>query len=235
MAGTIFKGLTLKEYPHYFEPKKMTKNNFCMFYIVRHGETVENVNRILQGHTNGKIPLSPLGESQAKQTAKLFASIHIDAVFSSDLTRAYRTAELITTDKQLAIITAKALRERTWGHMDGKTYDEFYKKFEEIIAQKETLTHEQRKNIKYAPDIESDDEVITRFTTFLREVAVAHVNKTILMVSHGGPLRLLLQHLGWNNGQKLKPGFMPNAGYIKLRSDGVDFFINEVNVYGKPT
>ena len=206
----------------------MNKSNYCTFYIVRHGESEWNAARIMQGQATNINPLTNLGETQAQSIGKKLSSIHFDKVFSSDLLRAKQTAEIISLDRKLAILTATALRERTFGHMEGKTYEEFYQKFEKIIAQKETLAHRQRKSIKYAPDIESDDEVITRLTTFLREVAVAQAGKTVLIVSHGGPIRLLLQHLGWSGGKKLQPGFVPNTGYIKLRGDGIDFFVDEV-------
>ena len=201
-------------------------DNFCTFYIVRHGENEGNVARIMQGHSEPN--LTKNGEAQAKLIGQKLSSITFDAVFSSDLIRAKRTAEIIALDRKLAVITSQALRERTFGHMEGKTYEEYHQKFEKLIEEKAKLAFRISRKLKLAPDIESDDEVISRFITFLRETAVAYARKTILIVSHGGPMRLLLLHLGWADDTLLKPGFMPNTGFIKLRSDGVDFFIDGV-------
>lgn len=59
--------------------------------------------------------------------------------------------------------------------------------------------------------------------TYLREVAVAYQGKDILVVSHGGVMRILLDHLG----KRVARGATANTAYIKLESDGVEFFVKE--------
>lgn len=61
-------------------------NNFCTFYVVRHGETEWNVARKIQGHLDSS--LTENGLSQAKELGKQLQTTHFDAVFSSDLLRA---------------------------------------------------------------------------------------------------------------------------------------------------
>ncbi len=62
----------------------------------------------------------------------------------------------------------------------------------------------------------------------LREISVAYPNKTVLVVSHGGPIRMFLAKTGYLSKKDLPGGSFKNAGYIKVLSDGVDFFIEEV-------
>jgi len=90
------------------------------------------------------------------------------------------------------------------------------------------LSEKEAKSFKFADDIESDEEVIGRFITQLREIAVAHPSKTILIITHGGCIRTFLMHTGYVKWGELPVGSFSNAGYAKVQSDGVDFFIREV-------
>ncbi len=199
----------------------MENSNFCTLYIVRHGETDWNKRRVVQGHTD--IPLNPNGEIQAKDLGLTLKGIFFDAVFSSDLIRAKRTAELITLEKKLAIQTTKLLRERSFGILEGKSVEGLLSQWELM----KTLDKAKRANYKINESAESDEELFGRFSTFVREIAAAYVGKTVLVVSHGGVLRSLLFHLGaasYEEDIRIK-----NTAYIKLRTDGVEFFIEEVH------
>ena len=197
-----------------------TGKNYCTFYIVRHGQSEWNVKELLQGHTD--IPLNKTGEKQARQLAKKLNQINFAMVFSSDLLRAKRTAELIVLEKKIAIKTTKALRERYFGRFEGIKWRE-NKEYQVLINNFLNLSKEERYKKKPYEGTESDEELISRFITFLREVAVAYRNKNVLVVTHGGVMRAFLNHLGNN----LKPGSINNTAYLIIDSDGVDFFIRE--------
>lgn len=88
-------------------------------YIVRHGETIENKNGIIQGHLDGQ--LSKTGIEQAKSTAECLKKEPIDYIYSSDLKRAADTASYIAVHHPNAVITlTEELRERYWGDFQGK-------------------------------------------------------------------------------------------------------------------
>lgn len=189
-------------------------------YIARHGETEWNVQGLMQGHMDS--PLTENGRNQARELAEALRHIHFDAIFSSDLLRAKRTAEIIALEKELAIQTTKALRERNFGTFEGHSLAEYGKLFESV----QKLSWKERINHKPSEDAESIEELLMRYITFLREIAVAYSGKTVLMVSHGGVMRNLLISLGyWESNHKEKFG---NAGYMILESEGVDFFVKEV-------
>ncbi len=190
--------------------------NFCTLYIVRHGETDWNVKKIIQGHAD--IPLNKKGEAQAKELAKKLRHIKFDAIFSSDLIRAKRTAEIISLEKKLAIHTTKELRERYFGKYQGKSFAVN----NEMVKLINNLKMFSGPGLK---EVESDENIILRITTFLKEIAVAYPKKTILVVSHGGPMRTLLIHLGFSTYDNLTEGLIDNLAYIKLKSDGKDFII----------
>ena len=86
--------------------------------LVRHGETIENVKGIMQGHIHGK--LSDLGKKQAKKLALRFKEEKINAIYSSDLARASDTTkEIAKFHKKAKIILVKELRERNLGDWAG--------------------------------------------------------------------------------------------------------------------
>lgn len=198
---------------------------YCIIYIVRHGETDWNVKHLVQGESD--IPLNTEGIKQAEELRSIFRNIKIDAVFSSDLIRAKKTAEVIAIDRMLAIKTSKLLRERRFGKFEGESWDEAC----EIFETWENLSRKNR--LIYKPDkgYETDQEAVSRFITFLREIAIVSPGKTILIVSHGTIMRILLNHL---TGKTYLSGAVGNSGYIKLKSDGVDFFIDELVGIKKP-
>ena len=206
--------------------------NLCTLYTVRHGETEWNVERITQGQMNSV--LTENGKEQAKKVAKEFKDIHFDAIFSSDLTRTERTAEIIRLDRDLEIQTSKLLRERRYGRFEGMTETHFKEFLKTKLAERENVSEDGNWSFKIDPDIETDEEISERFVVKLREIAVAYPGKTVLVVSHGGTIRSFLERMGYAPKGSLKGGSFKNAGYIKVLSDGVDFFIKEVNGIRKP-
>lgn len=198
----------------------------CTFYIIRHGETEWNASHRIQGQLDS--PLTQKGLTQAKETGEKLKNIHFDAIFSSDLLRSKRTAEIINLERNLKIQTEKALRERTFGEHDGIMGNEYTEKIKDLLEEFNKLSVEQKWKFKFAKGYESDEELVDRFMIFLREIAIAYHNKTILIVTHGGNIRTFLTKLCYAKHGKLTPGTFKNAGYVKVESDGVDFFLKEV-------
>ena len=196
-------------------------NRYCTFYIVRHGQTDWNVEKRIQGSLGSN--LTEIGISQAKSTALLLKEIHIDAIFASPASRAQQTAKLLLLERKLEVLTAELLRERSFGPYEGKFISEL-KEHDEII---EKLSDAAKFTFKFHPQMESDEDVASRFITFLRETAVGYPGKTIALVTHSGTMRSLLIHLGFGTYKQLPYGCIANSSYIALESDGVDFFIKE--------
>lgn len=195
--------------------QEKSDSKLCTIYVARHGETEWNVKGLIQGHSDSN--LTKNGIKQAKNLGRELKSINFEAVYSSDLLRARRTAEIVTLERKLAVVTQKALRERNFGELEGKTRENL-----------KILSELKRKNVPYESiGIEADEKIVARAITLLREIAVAYTGKNVLVVSHGGLLRALLIHLGFATDDQLPPGSVSNTAYIKLKSDGIDFFIEE--------
>ena len=207
-------------------------NNLCTLYLVRHGETEWNVKGITQGQTNSS--LTENGKQQAQATADEFKDIKFDAIFSSDLTRTQNTAEIIKLDREIIIQTSELLRERKYGSFEGKHGSEFKEAIKEKLLELEKLSEEENWSFRVADGVETDEELVSRFILKLREISVAYPNKTILVVSHGGPIRMFLIKVGYATKKELMGGSFQNGGYVKVFSDGVDFFIKDIKGVIKP-
>lgn len=205
------------------------QTSYTTFYIVRHGQTDWNAKHLLQGQID--IPLNEAGEKQAEELGKHLHTIHFDAVYSSDLLRAKRTAEIIILEKKLAVMTHAFLRERKLGIFEGQHISRI-DAFNKEVA---TLSHAARFRYKEGPDAESDEEIVSRFITFCREIAIANPKKTILVVTHSGVMRAFLIHLGWGNYKTFSyKRAIHNGAYLKIATDGIDFFIKETYGIDQP-
>lgn len=174
----------------------------------------------MQGHAN--IPLNIAGEEQARLAANLLSDTHFNAIYSSDLVRAQRTAEIIVLGRELEVKTTELLREQYFGKIEGS----LWAKTAQIFDDRRKLSEDEPLHHRIA-DEETHYEVITRLFTFLREASITHQGQTILVVAHGGIMRYLLARLGV--GSLKDPTFIKNTGFINLRSDGADYFLDEIS------
>lgn len=199
-------------------------------YIVRHAESEGNVRHILQGQAD--YPLSEKGKQQARMRAQNLAHVSFAAVFSSDLLRAHHTAEILATEHALVVVTKKTLRERNFGAFNGSAAGQFNEALKDLLAYRETLSHEERFSHKLAPDIESDAELMLRCTTFLREIAVAYPNEAVLVVTHSTVIKTLLIHLGRFTYEQSPDIYIKNTGYCVVECDGVELNVTELHDIG---
>lgn len=205
----------LSYYTPSFDTMYSMKDSCCTLYIVRHGETDWNMKGLVQGHTD--IPLNKKGEMQAGELGKMLNHLRFNVAFSSDLLRAKQTAEIILLEKAIAVQTTKALRERYFGSYEGIIVQELDKKIKQFIHASQHMQSE----------IESDESLMKRLIPFLREVSVGYPGKKVLMTTHGGVMRALLIRLGFGTDETLPFGSIKNTAFIKLESDGIDFFVRE--------
>jgi len=151
--------------------------------IVRHGETIENREGVIQGHLHGT--LSQLGKTQAKNIAKVLKNEKIDFIYSSDLTRAADTAkEIAKPHSHISIIFTKELRERYLGKFQGRRKSELGLKKDESLV-KFLLTSSEK-------EMEPLEEMLQRAKKFLKKTLNKHKNNTVLFVTHNGFAKALI-------------------------------------------
>lgn len=85
--------------------------------LARHGETVDNANRIMQGQTQGR--LNENGIRQAEELSGMMKDRKIDAFVASDLKRSVDTCRIVAAPHHAEVHTTQLLRERDWGGFTG--------------------------------------------------------------------------------------------------------------------
>ena len=141
--------------------------NMTTLYLVRHGETVDNVNQIMQGQTQGQ--LTENGIRQAEEVRDSMVSENFAAIIASDLKRSVDTASVIAEPHHLEVVQTPLLRERDWGGFTGRYIPEL-------------------KVEKWPDDIETLENLLSRAGEFIKKVlAVGHgiINKAIQAVYYG--------------------------------------------------
>ena len=134
------------------------------FFLVRHGETVDNARQIMQGQTQGE--LNEMGFKQAQEVAARLSSEAIDAVVASDLHRAIQTAEIIAKPHGLPVETTPLLRERDWGGFTGRFIPDL-------------------RGEVWPDDIESEEALLQRAHDFLQIMTATYDGKRVVAVGHG--------------------------------------------------
>jgi len=143
-----------------------TKENSFMvnLYLVRHGETEENVARVLQGHSPGT--LTPAGREQAAALCETLRPLRFDAFFASDLRRAVHTAEILRASVGRPFVLEPLLRERDWGELTGRR-----------IADVQMM--------EFPPGVESVERMSGRAARFIARLLERHQGGNVLAVTHG--------------------------------------------------
>lgn len=171
-------------------------------FIVRHGETDYNVEHRWQGHLD--VPLNENGHYQAQSLAKYLKNETIDAIFASDLKRAYDTAQAIADIKQMTVNADARLREINLGVFQGLTNTQIHEAYPYEKMQWDT-------NNNFSPlDGESRNQVQERVYQAWQEITNHPKMKTVVLLSHGGTIRMLLERV-----------FPDRKDYIKLKNTSI--------------
>lgn len=153
-------------------------------YLVRHGETVWNVEKRLQGWKDSS--LTDNGLRNAERLAERLDGTRIDRIFSSDQRRALTTAEIIAKDRSIPIEILSSLRELNFGSWEGMTISE--------IEDKYPLEYNTYKNDpdKYiSTDGESIGQLFDRAAKALKHIQSCG-EENVLVVTHGVTIRALM-------------------------------------------
>lgn len=191
-------------------------------FLIRHGETEWNKQNRLQGHSD--MHLSSEGYHQAIALADHAPFQHIDAIYSSDLSRAIETAGVIAERFNLGVKLMPELRETNFGDWEGREISELA--MESPKAFGKFFTDPER---CHPPHGETFLECQARALIGIREIIANHENQNVVVVSHGAAIRLILGaaldmpiHKMWAIGQF-------NMALNILRVDDGEFTVELMN------
>ena len=151
-------------------------------YVVRHGETIWNNERKVQGITD--IPLTDKGREEAKELQTLINTLNIDVVISSPLARARETAKILI-DSRLPINTDDRIKERDWGLNEGANIDDVDKWdcWDVVLNTK-------------VQNIEPIQDFMYRVSDFIEDIKIRYKDKNVLIVTHSAVSRVIHYLLG---------------------------------------
>ncbi|NPV28300.1 MAG: alpha-ribazole phosphatase [Firmicutes bacterium] len=153
--------------------------------LVRHGQTVWNHDARYQGHTD--IELSEVGLKQARLLAQRLAREPVQAVYASDLKRAYETARILAIPHQLEVQTISSLREINFGAWEGLTFEEIKTRFKELADRWYTTPAEIQ-----IPQGETFAQLKERAYRTVLELVKKHDPGAFIIVTHGGTIRAII-------------------------------------------
>lgn len=185
--------------------------------LLRHGETDWNRELRFQGHVD--VGLNAIGMEQAQRLARRLAGERADRLYVSDLLRARQTAQPVATQLGLAALSDEALREQSFGRVDGMTVDDI--KLMHPQAWEGWLRFDEDYSM---PDGESTRQFHGRVMDAVHRLIVAHPDETLVVVTHGGVLDMIYRtarSLGLNGPRQSD---IPNAGLnrVRVRAGGID-------------
>lgn len=176
--------------------------------VARHGETDWNSGRRWQG--NADVPLNSNGVLQARELAGKLRGVKLDAIYSSDLKRARKTAEIVADSMGSLDVTADSrLRERNIGILEGLGTAEVIRitglRPDNLSIM--TLDHES---------VESLDAFKRRLADAIQSIIEVHVDQNVLVVAHGGVMMGLCSILL----EEKNPKKFTNGEMLRLSYDG---------------
>ena len=185
--------------------------------LLRHGQSLWNLENKFTGWKD--VPLTEQGISEAKKAGQILKKnkISIDAVFSSVLKRANKTAEIalndpdfinLWEDKQLKIIKDQSLNERDYGDLVGLNKKETADKFG-----KEQVHIWRRSYEVPPPNGESLKDVVERVSPYFEKKIepLIYQNKNIIIVAHGNSLRAIMIKIGLYKPEEISKIELPTG------------------------
>jgi len=151
--------------------------------LIRHGETDYNIRAIYCGASNP--PLNSKGIAQAEKLHTRLKKFKIHKIYSSSLKRALQSAKIIFKNRKIQILPE--FREVSFGIFEGLTYSEIIKRYESIYQRWIDDTIKTR-----IPKGENLQDLQKRVMNKLTFLISKHAGKTIAIVTHGGPIRVII-------------------------------------------
>ncbi|TCO64509.1 histidine phosphatase family protein [Actinocrispum wychmicini] len=183
--------------------------------LVRHGQTSANVIRALDSKPPGA-PLTDEGHAQAAKVAARLSTSPVVAVYASTAIRAQETAAHIASPHDLEVQVMEGVQEVFVGDLEGRTGETALKAFVQVYDRWTANDLTAR-----MPGGEDGHEIKARYMAAVDAIRAQHVDGLVVLVSHGGVIRLAAEWLADNvDGRIAITGILPNTGHVLLEADG---------------
>jgi 2,3-bisphosphoglycerate-dependent phosphoglycerate mutase len=177
---------------------------------VRHGETAWNVDTRIQGQLD--IGLNDTGLWQARRVGEALADEPIAAIYASDLARAWQTALEIARPRGIEVQPEPGLRERAFGHFEGRTFADIDASLPEQARLWRT------RDPAFAPEGGGESLLAfrERVTRIAGQLAQRHPGELVVLVAHGGVMDVLYRAATGQELQAPRTWHLGNAAINRL-------------------
>ena len=196
-------------------------------YLVRHGETLANRQGILQGWSNN--PLDDTGRKQAAALVTRASRVPLDAIYTSDLIRTRETAAPLAEARGLEPTVLPGLREISFGNWAGHHLKEIQEKDPDTL--RDIFLKPGQVDLEAEEDLAASQE--RAWETFTGLAEGMDPDGTILCVSHGGLIRLLVcRILGFSIDNMWRMSLANTAFVQVVRTEEYGFRVDKLNDMG---
>ena len=187
-----------------------------LFVLARHGESVRNVERRVNGDPSVDVPLTPTGEAEARMLGHQVAGLPVDLCVHSRFPRARRTAELALEGRGVRFVEEPLLDDIDVGELEGATLDE-YRAWKAGRARSDRF-----------PGGESLDDAAARYAVAFRGLLAVEA-RVVLVVCHEIPVRYAVNAAagsddldGPEHGIPNATAFLFDGAALERAADGIE-------------
>lgn len=209
-------------------------------YLIRHGESEANKIDAFAGHSQFK--LTEQGRAQAQKVAEYLSTMHVDAIYASDLPRAYQTSLPTAARLGLEVIPTKGMREINAGDWEGRTFTDLQTNDPAYATWMTDIGHAR------PTGGESVTELQARVLAEIERIARENDGKSVLIFTHATPIRTFAAHCAGKTADTMREiPWMSNASvthatyeresreFTMIEYDKHDFMGDLVTVLAKNT
>lgn len=192
-------------------------------YLIRHAESMGNVQEFFQGSLD--VDISPKGLKQLEELKERFMCIKLDRIYTSPLIRAVKTARIVNFYQHLDLIRMPELVEINAGDFQGKRWSDL-----PTLFPKEYYDWKENQEKFQSPNGESMKDVYNRMVLAMNKIITENIGKTIAVISHGCAIKTYqcylkneplsyMSKLGWADNSSVSKvifddDFKPNIVYL---------------------
>ena len=192
--------------------------------FLRHGQAINNTERILAGRTPG-IPLTEKGLDQAQKAAKFLEDMNISAIYSSPIERAKNTAEIVGNHNSVDVRIDDRLIELDMGKFTGMPYEQIFSSHGNVFMKFYKGELEIAHN-----GVETFADVKKRVLSIVDHVLENHPNENVVLVTHMDPIKAMLSTVMSLSPENLYELIIANASLNIFREYNRKFSISGINV-----
>ena len=194
-----------------------------MIIFLRHAQAENNTKRILAGRTEG-VPLTKTGIQQAERISEYLKPLDISAIYSSPITRASTTAEIVAKSSSLDVGLDERLTEIDMGKFTRMNYDDMFAKYGNIF-----LKFYENDPVISEHKVETFPDVQKRVLDMVDHVLKKHNNENVILVTHMDPIKSMLAKVMNLLPETLFELIIANASLTIIKEQDKKFSLSAIN------